>query len=96
MSNMIIPIFINRKDPTCPHCGKPENTVVVCRHCQHEYEEEGGLPAWIVSVAATLFLWGVVTIGFWVLRTFLEGDNAPSLLEIFAWQWRAVKSLKIF
>ena len=34
---VIVPIV--EKQATCPECGKPEETVTVCKHCKHEYPE---------------------------------------------------------
>lgn len=37
------PMIMYRDKPVCPECGKEENTVTVCAHCGHKYEEDAGI-----------------------------------------------------
>lgn len=61
-------LFLPQPQPTtCPECGKDEDTVIMCRHCGHEYAEEPrtyfletfSFVAIVVFIACTLSDWRV-------------------------------------
>ncbi len=88
---IIIPIPI--QEPKCPSCGNNENKIEVCKHCGHEYENNGYTLIQIIVgiILIILIVWFLVTIMSWL---FLSYDN-PSLFEILRNQYEWFKSLKI-
>jgi len=80
--------------PTCPDCGKPENTKEVCLHCGHVYEEAdvttaGELMAGILCVAV------IFIFSFLVLSLFQWLDGCGSLHEIIIDKVKYLLSLEL-
>ncbi len=96
--NMITPIIIPMRssEPSrCPECGKPEDIKQVCRHCGHEYSEEGVSGWWVLwlilgTVAA---LWLLSTVVYWLLE---QGFSNPTLLEVLKEQGEFFRGLRIW
>lgn len=82
----------------CPECGKPEDTKTVCKHCGHEYLEEGMGLGWGIfwTVAGiALGLWLLFTVMFWVGEQ-CDGGKRSFLLEVLRWQWEFVSRMRVW
>ena len=69
---IIIPIPQETEPDTCPSCWKPEDLVVTCRHCKHEYvEDEEGLTGWDILIGIWFVVWFLIFIS-WIFVTLLD------------------------
>jgi len=79
----IIPIFIPQTPATCPKCGKPENILEVCGHCQYVYRRPvhpvRDLVVMVVSVLGGCLIFAF---GFMVVLEWLSSRNNASLTEV--------------
>lgn len=80
---MIVPIVIPQTPATCPHCGKPEDIIEVCRHCQYVYRRpDHPVREVIVTVAVIVGGLSVFVFLMMAMLEWLVGHSNKSLLEI--------------
>ena len=79
---MIIPIFLN-SSPPCP-CNCHD-----CKYC------DCGFPGIVPVLMLLVLIWLVYTVGWWLMEVGI-GEKDVSLLDMFRWQWDAVKRLRLW